>query len=50
MKHEISQINIGYTLFIKEAARQELSVVRIPKNLQRTFEQFKDILVEHHLT
>ena len=32
MEHEMSQESIGYTVFMKEAARQELSIVRIPQN------------------
>ena len=50
MEHEISQKSIGFDLFMKEAARQESSIVRIPQNLWLTFEQFKDILVEYQLT
>ena len=32
MEHEMSQKSIGYTLFMQDAARQELSTVRIPQN------------------
>ena len=50
MEHEISQKSVGFELIMKEAARQELSIVRIPKVPWLTFEQFKDILVEYQLT
>ena len=50
VEHEISQKSIGKTLFMKEAARQELRTVRMPQNPQLTFEQFKDILEEYQLT
>ena len=50
MEHEISQKSIGFDLFMKEAARPESSVVRIPKNPWLTFEQFKDNLEEYQLT
>ena len=32
MEHEISQISNGFDLFMKEAARQDSSTARIPKN------------------
>ena len=50
MEHEISQKSIGFDLFMKEAARQDSSTVRIPKIPWLTSEQFKDTLVEYQLT
>ena len=50
MEHEISQTDNGFDLFMKEAARQELSIVRIPKIPWLTFEQFKETRVEFQLT
>ena len=50
MEYEISQRSIGFDLFMKEAARQESSIVRTRKFLWLTFDQFKDILEEYQLT
>ena len=50
MEHEISQVNNGFDLFMKEAASQDSSTARIPKIPWLTFEQFKDTLMEYQLT
>ena len=50
MEHEISEKSIGFDLFMKDAARQDSSIVRIPQIPWLTFEQFKDTLVEYQLT
>ena len=46
MQHEISHKNIGFDLFIKEAARRGSSIVRILKIPWLTSEQIKGTLVE----
>ena len=45
-----SQKSVSFDLFQEEAARQELSIVRIPNIPWLTFEQFKDTLVGYQLT
>ena len=45
MEHEISQKDIGFSLFKKKTVRKELTAVCNTKILCVTFEQLKDTLV-----